>query len=85
MDSNSDIKLCPNPKCDALIELPGHGMKEIKCQCGYFFCFKCLRESHRPCAKGRYSPYRWLFAAGLSRRRPLPLRPARMPHLRDRP
>ena len=48
-DSNSDIKLCPNPKCDIIIELPGHGMVEIKCQCGYFFCFNCLRESHRPC------------------------------------
>ena len=48
-DSNSDIKLCPNPKCDWIIELPGHGMAEIKCQCGYLFCFKCLRESHRPC------------------------------------
>ncbi len=48
-DSNSDIKLCPNPKCDLIIELPGHGMAEIKCQCGYVFCFKCLRESHRPC------------------------------------
>jgi ariadne-1 len=24
-------------------------MVEIKCQCGYLFCFKCLRETHRPC------------------------------------
>ena len=48
-ESNSDIKLCPNPKCDVIIKLPGHGMVEIKCQCGYTFCFKCLRETHRPC------------------------------------
>ena len=48
-ESNSDIKLCPNPKCDVIIKLPGHGMVEIKCQCGMTFCFKCLRESHRPC------------------------------------
>lgn len=48
-ESNSDIKLCPNPKCDVIIKLPGHGMVEIKCQCGFSFCFKCLRESHRPC------------------------------------
>ena len=48
-ESNSDIKLCPNPKCDVIVKLPGHGMVEIKCQCGQSFCFKCLRESHRPC------------------------------------
>ena len=48
-DSNSDLKLCPNPKCDIIVALPGHGMVEIKCNCGYLFCFKCLRESHRPC------------------------------------
>ena len=48
-ESNSDIKLCPNPKCDVIVKLPGHGMVEIRCQCGRPFCFKCLRESHRPC------------------------------------
>ena len=48
-ESNSDIKLCPNPKCDVIVKVPGHGMIEVKCQCGYTFCFKCLRESHRPC------------------------------------
>ena len=48
-ESNSDIKLCPNPKCDVIIKVPGHGMIEVKCQCGFTFCFNCLRESHRPC------------------------------------
>ncbi len=48
-ESNSDIKLCPNPKCDVIVKVPGHGMIEVKCQCGLSFCFKCLRESHRPC------------------------------------
>lgn len=48
-ESNSDIKLCPNPKCDLCIKVPGHGSIEIKCQCGSLFCFKCLKESHRPC------------------------------------
>jgi ariadne-1 len=48
-ESNSDIKLCPNPQCDIIIKLPGHGMIEVKCHCGLTFCFKCLREGHRPC------------------------------------
>ena len=48
-ESNADIKLCPNPKCDKIIKLPGHGMFDIKCECGTIFCFKCLKESHRPC------------------------------------
>ena len=48
-ESNADIKLCPNPKCDIIVKLPGHGMIEVKCHCGMTFCFKCLREGHRPC------------------------------------
>ena len=48
-DSNSDIKWCPNPKCGICVNVPGHGMKEITCQCGMVFCFKCLKETHRPC------------------------------------
>ena len=48
-ESNADVKLCPNPKCDKIVKLPGHGMLEIKCPCGTIFCFKCLKEGHRPC------------------------------------
>ena len=48
-ESNADVKLCPNPKCDKIIKLPGHGMFDIKCECGTSFCFKCLKDSHRPC------------------------------------
>ena len=48
-ESNADVKLCPNPKCDKIIKLPGHGMYDIKCPCGTVFCFKCLNETHRPC------------------------------------
>ncbi|MCQ2821346.1 MAG: E3 ubiquitin protein ligase [archaeon] len=47
-DSNSDMKACPNPNCEIVVRVPGHGMKEIKCTCGTVFCFKCLKESHRP-------------------------------------
>ena len=47
-ESNADFKLCPNPKCELIIQLPGHGMNDIKCNCGNNFCFNCLRESHVP-------------------------------------
>ena len=47
-ESNADVKLCPNPRCDKIIKLPGHGMIDIKCDCGKIFCFKCLRDTHRP-------------------------------------
>ena len=47
-ESNSDLKWCPNPKCGICVNVPGHGMKEIKCECGTVYCFKCLKESHRP-------------------------------------
>lgn len=48
-ESNADIKSCPNPKCEIIARVPGHGMKEITCNCGTVFCFKCLKEGHRPC------------------------------------
>ncbi|MCQ2821039.1 MAG: hypothetical protein MJ252_27590 [archaeon] len=47
-DSNSDIKNCPNPKCEIVSRVPGHVSKEIRCICGTVYCFKCLKESHRP-------------------------------------
>ncbi|MCQ2821419.1 MAG: E3 ubiquitin protein ligase [archaeon] len=48
-DSNADIKWCPNEKCGQCVRLPGHGMKDITCLCGTVFCFKCLKETHKPC------------------------------------
>ena len=48
-ESNSDIKLCPNPKCDVNNKISKDmEWMEIKYQCGFSFCFKCLRESHHP-------------------------------------
>ena len=40
-ESNADVKLCPNPKCDKIFQLPGHGMTDIKCPCGIIFKCRC--------------------------------------------
>ena len=44
----NNIKKCPNPKCDYYIKCLNNIPKEIKCKCGFIFCFSCLNESHIP-------------------------------------
>lgn len=46
---NHNIKSCPNPRCNLSIRVPVSLAKEIKCRCGWNFCFLCLEESHVPC------------------------------------
>ena len=46
---NNNIKPCPNPKCNLSIRVPVSILKEIKCNCGFIFCFLCLEDSHIPC------------------------------------
>ena len=36
---NNNIKPCPNPKCNLSIRVPVSILKEIKCNCGFIFCF----------------------------------------------
>ena len=48
-DSNLDIKQCPNPKCEIFIKSFDHIAKDVECLCGTTFCFKCYKNSHRPC------------------------------------
>jgi ariadne-1 len=49
-DYNSDVKWCPNKGCDACVRCQSKSNKEIDCICGYTFCFKCIKEGHRPCS-----------------------------------
>ncbi len=48
-DYNSDIKWCPNKGCEAVVRCESKSNKEIDCICGNNFCFRCLKEGHRPC------------------------------------
>ena len=49
ISKNKNIKACPNPLCNLSIRVPVALPREIKCDCGYNFCFLCLEESHSPC------------------------------------
>lgn len=48
-DNNVDMKWCPAPDCGICVRSLTHFGKEITCECGNVFCFKCGREGHRPC------------------------------------
>lgn len=50
INKNKDIKQCPNPKCHVYVKSTVHSSKEINCPCGYFYCFNCMKISHRPCS-----------------------------------
>ena len=43
-----NIKHCPNEKCNYYIKCLNNIPKEIRCKCGFVFCFSCLNESHNP-------------------------------------
>ena len=50
IQTNKNIKICPNPSCNYSIKSQDNLPKEIKCKCGTLFCFSCLKESHIPCS-----------------------------------
>jgi len=49
-EHNDDIKWCPNPGCGRFVKSKNHAPRDVTCECGTVFCFKCLREGHRPCS-----------------------------------
>lgn len=49
-DFNSVMKPCPFPGCEAYIHCEKKGNTEVTCfECNHTFCFKCIRDGHRPC------------------------------------
>ena len=48
-EGNADIKWCPSPNCGRFVKSSEHNEREITCECKTVFCFKCLKEGHRPC------------------------------------
>ena len=50
INRNEDLKQCPNPKCKYYVKSNNHTSRDIKCKCGTKYCFKCSKETHRPCS-----------------------------------
>ena len=50
INRNEDLKQCPNPKCHYYSKSTMHSAREINCICGSTYCFKCSKDSHRPCS-----------------------------------
>jgi ariadne-1 len=49
-DFNSVIKPCPYPGCESYVHCEKKGNAEVTCSyCDHTFCFKCIRDGHRPC------------------------------------
>ena len=49
-DDNKNVKWCPSPGCVFVIQVNNLARKDITCECGTYFCFKCCLPSHRPCS-----------------------------------
>ena len=50
INRNEDFKQCPNSHCHYYVKSNNHTAREIKCKCGTTYCFKCSKETHRPCS-----------------------------------
>ena len=50
INHNEDFNQCPNPKCHFYSKSTMHSAREINCVCGTTYCFKCSKDTHRPCS-----------------------------------
>jgi len=48
VEGQSNIKWCPNPKCERAVEYGPEGPRTVVCQCGEMFCFSCEKVAHVP-------------------------------------
>lgn len=46
-EKNVDIKWCPKENCGRCVRTDKHYNTEILCDCGFVYCFNCLREGHK--------------------------------------
>eukprot|EP00357_Protocruzia_adherens_P007125 CAMPEP_0114976138 /NCGR_PEP_ID=MMETSP0216-20121206/2500_1 /TAXON_ID=223996 /ORGANISM="Protocruzia adherens, Strain Boccale" /LENGTH=503 /DNA_ID=CAMNT_0002337021 /DNA_START=56 /DNA_END=1567 /DNA_ORIENTATION=- len=48
VEDNKAVVWCPSPGCEFCVDNEHQSAKELQCECGYLFCYKCSRESHLP-------------------------------------
>ena len=48
-EHNDDIKWCPTGGCGRFVKSKNHAPRDVSCECKTVFCFKCMREGHKPC------------------------------------
>lgn len=48
-EHNDDIKWCPTSGCGRFVKSKNHAPRDVTCECLTVFCFKCMRDGHRPC------------------------------------
>jgi len=49
IEGNESFKWCPGKDCNRAVKYDAGGQKDVECECGYRFCFKCSDDAHQPC------------------------------------
>ena len=47
-NESKTIRWCPNRGCEYYCDFPDMLTTDIRCYCGYIYCFGCNKESHKP-------------------------------------
>eukprot|EP01112_Ceratiomyxa_fruticulosa_P023049 TRINITY_DN8658_c0_g2_i2.p1 TRINITY_DN8658_c0_g2~~TRINITY_DN8658_c0_g2_i2.p1 ORF type:complete len:571 (+),score=108.81 TRINITY_DN8658_c0_g2_i2:228-1940(+) len=48
VEDNPNIQWCPRPGCQNAVKSDFAKTKDVRCKCGFKFCFQCNGESHSP-------------------------------------
>jgi ariadne-1 len=48
VETNVRVRWCPRPGCSNAVKCSSAGQMDMRCSCGYLFCFQCNREAHAP-------------------------------------
>ena len=48
IDRGRNVKWCPRAGCEYACEYPKNKARDVRCNCGFAWCFKCGLEAHSP-------------------------------------
>lgn len=55
IETSKNMRYCTAARCDKVII--GNGVRNVRCKCGNFMCFKCGEEAHDPCSCSQLSEW----------------------------